>query len=142
MSVPTAPRLASQNVFGWGLNLSTVLNVFENDSVQGQLTYGDGIFRFCNDNFVNNDAAFSTAGDLHAIPYLGAMAGYTHRWTDEWRSTGTFGYVHLDNITSQGPNAYHETYYSSANLVWQLRKHLSIGFECLYGYKQEQRRPR
>ena len=129
--------VGNQDVFGWGLNLSTVLNVFEKDSIQGQLTYGDGIFRYCNDDFINNDAAFNAAGNLHAIPYVGAMAGYTHRWTDDWRSTGSFGYVHLDNLTTQGANAYHETYYGSANLVWQLRKHLSIGLEGLYGYKEE-----
>jgi len=29
------------------------------------------------------------------------------------------------------------TYYTSGNLVWQLRKRLSIGLECLYGYKEE-----
>ena len=34
-----------------GLNLSTSLNVFEHDSIQAQLTYGQGIFHFCNDNF-------------------------------------------------------------------------------------------
>ena len=35
------------------------------------------------------------------------------------------------------PQAYHETYYSSLNLVWQIRKRLSVGFEALYGYKVE-----
>jgi hypothetical protein len=133
----TGTGLGNQDVLGWGVNLSTVLNVFTRDSIQGQLTYGDGLFRYCNDDFSNNDAAFNGDGDLEAIPYLGAMFGYTHHWTDEWRSTGSFGYVHLDNITTQGPNAYHETYYGSANIVWQLRKHLSLGLEGLYGYKEE-----
>jgi len=137
-----SPTLGQQNVLGWGLNLSASLNVFEKDSVQAQLTYGEGIFHFCNDNFTytgfaGGDAAFNNGGDLRALAYFAPMAGYTHQWTDKFRSTATFGYVNLQNEQSQDPAAYHETYYGSANLVWQLRKRLSVGMECLYGYKDE-----
>ena len=63
------------------------------------------------------------------------MAGYTHHWTDAFRSTATFGFINLDNEFSQGPLAYHQTYYASANLVYQIRKRLSVGLEGLYGKK-------
>ncbi len=139
-TVPSNP--GSQNVFGWGLNLSTSLNVFEHDSVQAQITYGQGIFAFCNDNFTysgfnGGDAAYNNAGQLRALQYVAPMVGYTHQWTEKFRSTGTFGYVNLQNEQQQTAQAYHETYYSSLNLVWQLRKRLSVGLECLYGYKDE-----
>lgn len=124
-----------QNVLGWGVNLSAGLNVFERDSVQGQVTYGDGVFHFINDNFSNNDAAYDSDGKLQAIPCFGALVGYTHHWCPMFRSTASFGYVNLNNETFQGPDAYHETYYGSVNLVWQLRKKLSIGLETLYGKK-------
>jgi hypothetical protein len=91
-----------------------------------------------NDDFFNNDAAFDAAGNLKAIPCFGATAGYTHQWSDVLRSTATYGYVHLNNETSQGPNAYDTTHYASLNLVWQLRKRLSIGLEGLYGKKETQ----
>lgn len=132
-----SPTLGQQNVFGWGLNLSASLNVFEHDSVQAQVTYGQGIFHFCNDNFSNGDAAFNNNGDLRALAYFAPMAGYTHQWSEKFRSTATFGYVNLQNEQSQNGDAYHETYYGSANLIWQLRKRLSVGLECLYGYKDE-----
>ena len=112
--------------------------VFEKDSVQGQITYGEGIFKYCNDDFVNNDAAYDNSGDLKPIPFFGTMVGYTHRWNDALRSTASFGYVNLDNEGSQGPNAYNQTYYASANVIWQMRKRLTLGLECLYGYKEEQ----
>ena len=126
-----------QNVFGWGVNLSTSLNLFEKDSVQAQLTYGEGIFHFCNDNFSNGDAAYNNQGDLKALQYFAPMLGYTHQWSEKFRSTVTSGYVNLRNQSAQAGNSYHETYYESANLVWQLRKRLSVGVECLYGYKDE-----
>ena len=137
-----SPTLGQQNVLGVGLNLSTSLNVLEHDSIQAQLTYGQGIFAFCNDNFTyagfaGGDAAFNNNGDLRALQYVAPMAGYTHQWSEKFRSTATFGYVNLQNEQTQDPAAYHHTYYTSANLVWQLRKRLSVGFECLYGYNQQ-----
>src|SRR5688572_229586 len=127
-----------QNAFGWGLNLSGGFKIGKSDSLQAQVTYGEGIFHFANDNFSNNDAAFDEAGNLTALPYLGLMAGYTHRWNDDFRSTLSLGYINVDNEPSQGPDAYHETFYGSLNLVWQLRKKLSVGLECLYGKKEVQ----
>jgi hypothetical protein len=131
------PITGSQSAFGWGLNLSLAASTVGKDSAQVQLTYGEGLFRYCNDDFVNNDAAFDSGGDLDPIPYFGAMAGYTHHWSDEWRSTVSYGYVHLRNLASQAADAYHVTHYASLNLVWQIRKKLSFGMEVLYGSKEE-----
>jgi DcaP outer membrane protein len=131
------PVVGNQSTFGWGVNLSTSLNVFDRDSLQAQVTYGEGLFRYFNDDFQNNDAAFDSSGNLTAIPAFGAMVGFTHKWTDYLRTTVSYGYVHLDNQFSQGPDAYHQTHYASLNLVWQARKRLSIGFEGLYGHKEE-----
>jgi outer membrane DcaP-like protein len=153
------PIVGSQSTFGWGLNLAGSFNLFErdspsrdqldqsskeaeppekiSDSLQAQLTYGHGLFRYFNDDFVNNDAAFDSSGDLKAIPAFGAMIGYTHKWTEYFRSTVSYGYVQLDNQFSQDPSAYHRTHYGSFNIVWQARKRLSIGLEGLYGHKEE-----
>jgi hypothetical protein len=136
-----SPTDGEQNVLGWGGNLSTSLNLFEHDTVQAQLTYGQGLFAFCNDNFTyagfnGGDAAYNNAGDLRALTYFAPMLGYTHQWSDKFRSTATSGYVNLQNEQAQDPAAYHETYYESLNLVWQLRKRLSVGAECLYGYSK------
>jgi len=124
----------NQDVLGWGLNLSGGFDAFGDDSIQTQLTYGEGLFRYCNDDFQNNDAAFDSDGNLEAIPYFGGMLGYTHHWNDSFRSTGSYGYVHLDNTSGQDGGAYHETHYGSLNLTWQLRERLSVGLEELYGY--------
>jgi hypothetical protein len=127
------PITGDQSVFGWGVNLSSGITVFGKDSIQLQGTYGEGIFRYSNDDFFNNDAAFDSDGDLQALPYLGLMFGFTHHWTDAWRSTVSYGYVNLDNESSQAPTAYHETHYASANVIYQLTRRLSVGLEGLYG---------
>jgi len=133
--------LGEESVFGWGLMLSSGLNVFRRDSIQAQVTYGEGYFHYMNDNFTydgfnGGDAAYDSSGDLQALACFSVMAGYTHHWSDKFRSTASFGYIDLDNEASQGALAYHKTYYSSVNLVYQLRKRLSIGLEGLYGKKE------
>ena len=132
------PVAGDQTVFGWGMNLAGSLNVWAKDTMQFQATYGHGIFHYINDNFVNNDVAYDNRGHLTALPFLGLMGGYTHRWSDRFRSTATFGYNNLNNEPTQGALAYHETYYSSLNVIYQLRKRLTIGLEGLYGRKEVQ----
>ena len=130
------PVVGEQHELGWGVNLSSNFNVFGRDSLQTQVTYGDGMFRYSNDDFENNDAAFDADGDLRALPYFGALFGYTHQWTETWRSTASYGYVNLDNTASQLGDRYHETHYGSFNVVWQVRKRLAVGLEQLYGSKE------
>jgi hypothetical protein len=133
--------LGDDSVFGWGLMLAAGINICEKDSLQAQVTYGEGYFHYINDNFTysgfnGGDAAFNSSGDLQALPLFSAMLGYTHHWSEKFRSTASVGYVNLENESSQGGLAYHETFYTSANLVYQLRKRLNIGIEGLYGWKE------
>jgi hypothetical protein len=133
--------LGNQDVFGWGLMGAAGINMFGKDSLQAQVTYGEGYFHFANDNFTysgfeGGDAAYTAAGRLKALPFFSAMGGYTHHWSDTFRSTASVGFNNLDNASSQGPAAYHKTFYSSVNLVYQLRKRLSVGLEALYGKKE------
>ncbi len=135
--------LGNQSVFGWGMNASANLNTFGKDTLQAQITYGDGVFHFCNDNFTytgfnGGDAAFDSSGHLKALTYIAPMVGYTHYWCEDFRSTVSAGYVNLQNQSSQSADAYHQTVYTSMNLVWQIRKRLSVGLESLYGYKEDQ----
>ncbi len=139
--------LGKDSVFGWGLNLGATLNIklpwkaddVKADVLGGQFTYGEGIGRYGNDSgFFNTDAAFNSSGNLKALPYYGAFGSYTHHWLPCWRSTGTFGWVKVDGLGTQGPDAYHQTQYASGNLVWQLRERLSVGFEVLYGENQKE----
>ena len=128
-----------QHVFGWGVNLSANIDLTEKDYLQMLGVYGRGVGGMGNDtSFLNSDAAFKNNGDLEALPYWSASAGFTHRWSPKFRSTITYGYVNLDNASGQVPTFYHTSHYASANLIWQLRKRLSIGLEGLYGLKTAQ----
>jgi hypothetical protein len=123
-----------RSVFGWGVNLGAGLELTKRDSVQLQWMYGNGIGSLGNDTgWLESDAAYRSDGVLEALPYWSGMVGLTHRWSPNWRSTFTYGYVDLHNSSGQLGTFYHCSHYASANLVLQLHKHLSIGMEGLYG---------
>lgn len=127
----------THHAFGWGVNLAAGLDLSPCDSVQLLGVYGHGVGGLGNDSgFFNSDAAFDSDGHFKALPYWSTTAGYTHKWNDQFRSTITYGYVHLDNASGQAPTFYHTTHYASGNIVWQLRKRLSVGLEGLYGFKK------
>jgi hypothetical protein len=126
-----------ENDLGWGVNLSGSLGFTDNTSMQWLGVVGEGVGGLGNDSgFDNADAGFSAGGHLEALPYQSGMLALTHKWTPRWRSTGTFGYVHLDNSSLQSPLFYNETYYGSVNVIYQLFKRLSIGVEGLYGKRE------
>jgi hypothetical protein len=127
----------SERAFGWGLNLSGGFKVLKRDTVQAQVTYGEGIGNYGNDSsFDETDAAFDEDGDLVALPYFGIVLGYTHWWAEQWRSSVSYGFVNMDNERTQSPDAYDKTHYASLNLVYQIRKRLSVGLEGLYGHNE------
>jgi DcaP outer membrane protein len=129
--------IGKQSVLGWGVNASAGFDITKADAVQALLVYGEGIGGLGNDSgFENTDAAIDSSGDLKALEYYSAMIGFTHRWSDVWRSTVSYGYVYVDNEEGQSDSAYHTTQYASANIIWQLRKRLSVGLEGLYGVKE------
>jgi hypothetical protein len=122
---------------GWGVNLGGSFAFTDNDSVQFLGVVGEGVGGLGNDSgFENTDAALDSGGDLKALPYQSGMVALSHKWTPRWRSTGTFGYVHVDNTGPQAGNVYNETYYGSANLIYQIFRRLSVGVEGLYGFRE------
>lgn len=127
------------HVLGWGVNLSAGIDLTKKNFVQVLGVYGEGVGGMGNDtSFLNSDAAFDANGNLEAMPYWSLALGLTHRWSDDFRSTFTYGYVNLDNTDGQAATFYHTSQYASANLIWQLRKRLSIGLEGLYGIQEAQ----
>jgi hypothetical protein len=129
--------LGDQRVFGWGVDVSAAVNVTKRDTLRVWGVYGEGIGALGNDSsFENTDAAYDADGRLHALRYFSGMAGYTHRWSDQWRTSLSYGYVNIANTAGQAGDAYHVTHYGSANLIYRVNKQFSIGVEGLYGRRE------
>lgn len=129
--------VASQDVFGWGVNLSGAFELGQRDGMQFWFVYGDGVGGMGNDtSFLNSDAAFRTDGTLVALRYWSAMGAFTHHWTPRWRSIATYGYVNLENASGQAADAYHASHYATANVIYQIFKRFSVGLEGMYGRQE------
>jgi hypothetical protein len=134
-----ADNAPDQEVFGWGANLTGAFHVFSGDKITWQVAYGHGMARYVNDlGSTDEDAALDPSGNLTALPVFAATAGYTHQWSPHFRSTATYGYVHVDPTPSLGPLAVKETQYASFNLVWHPTTSFRMGLEYLYGFKSVQ----
>lgn len=125
----TAP---ADDVFLWGLNLSSKLAVCERDQIYVQVTYGPGVGRYRGGNAAAPDAS----GDLEAIRVLGVMGGYEHHWSDELRSTVTYAWGEADVPAGSPPDSNEVLEYLAANLIWQFTERAWVGLEYLYGARE------
>jgi hypothetical protein len=122
------------HVFGWGLTLAGAHSVGARDSVMADANFGDGIGHYLVDLFgLGVDAGLNANGQLVAIPAFGAYGAYQHYWNQHWRSTATYGYVRLNTLYSQPPDAFHSSQYAAGNVIWNIRDAISVGAELLYG---------
>jgi len=132
-----ADNANDDTVFGWGASGSGAFNLFKADKLSWQVAYGEGMARYVNDiGSADLDAAPDRSGDLEALPVLAAALGYTHQWSKQFRSTASYGYIHVDPNSSLGNFAIEDTHYASANLVWHPTKAFRMGLEYLYGIKE------
>ncbi len=155
---------SAEYAFGWGSFLSGVYRIpareclTARDGVFGSITYGEGISHYIMDLQTpgmmlatsGNDAVVNPTNVLVPLPALAWFTGYTHNWTDRWRSTASFSQANLYSPGSLGANAspfqYRQGNYVAVNLLrhstvqdttTQKKSHaLYYGVEFLWGQKQ------
>jgi hypothetical protein len=105
------------------------------DTAMGYTAFGRGIARYVeNLGGTNSDLDLNNAGtDLAALPAFGGYAGYRHMWPNRLRSTGVFGYTHVDPTSPQPATAFLNSYYWLGNLLWNPAGSLDLGIEYLFG---------
>jgi hypothetical protein len=131
--LPTNNGFISKHVLGWGLNLTGAVQVFEKDSILFQGAYGEGIGRYIQDlNGLGADSALNSSNQLVATPAYATFIAYQHKWNKNWRSTGSYGYVHLQEEFGHPHTFFDKSHYGSFNLIWNVAT-LNLGAEYLYG---------
>ena len=129
------------HVVGWGLNLSSVLNVTKNDSLRLEATYGAGCENYMNDAPVDV-AIQNNFGDPQkpikgkAVPMLGLVAFLDHNWSPKFSTAIGYSRIDIDNTTGQTPDAFRVGQYALANLLWTPVKSVMAGVEGLWGYRK------
>jgi hypothetical protein len=128
--------------FGWGVSVSGKAGVEARngrDNILFQLNYGDGIGRYINDlqEVGGQDAEFNPlTGELETLKVFSGYVAYQHWWSESLRSTMTYSWVDVENLSFQDPSAYAKTDRAIINLLWSPVERVDVGGELLWGQRE------
>ena len=106
------------NEFGWGLNLSSIVNLYKRDKLRLQFVFGEGYAGY------NDDGGVELAPDENSnavVPFqYGIVAFYDLFWNRHW--TNSIGYSETTQINSAGQldNALYKLQYAIFNTTYQI----------------------
>jgi hypothetical protein len=126
---------------GWGINVTSAINMLEKDKLLLGVVYGEGIASYMNDGGMDLapqlESSVPLRGSAKAVPLTGVMAYYDHYWNDSWSSSIGYSLTEVDNTNFQDDGAYHKGDYASANLLYYAAKGLMIGGELMWGKRTD-----
>ncbi|HSY36513.1 MAG TPA: DcaP family trimeric outer membrane transporter [Acidobacteriaceae bacterium] len=126
------------SVIGWGINLSSNLNLSKKNVAKLEITYGHGTENYMNDAPFDVGVARNPPGSVVplkgvALPVLGVVAFLDHTWSPHFTSSGGFSMVNISNSGGELPSDFHQGYYSVGNLLYHPIPKVMMGGEFQYG---------
>ena len=131
----------TDQVFGWGVNISTGFKTFGKDNIVFAVAGGHGISRYIQDTSgLGIDAELAAAGTyLKPTPAVGLEAAYQHYWNKTLRSSAVYSYAAVNNTIKAPGDTYNHGEYTAANLIWNpWGSSLNMGAEFLYGWQVQE----
>ena len=105
------------------------------DNLRFNVHYGDGYGAQLKGG--PDDAVFNIDdGKLKKISIFGTYGGLQHWWSHSVRSNLVWGYVKADNPGIADEDTLDNTWYTAANLVWSPYDKVTLGFEYLWGRRE------
>lgn len=126
------------HVTGWGLNLSTVINLNKSNILRASYVYGEGVENYMQDAPVDVGAT-KTSSDVitgKALPVSGTLIFLDHYWTPKWCTAIGYSSVHITNTPEGSPNAYKNGQYALANISVTPVKNVWMVAELQWGERQ------
>lgn len=123
----------SGSALGWGVNLSTNLNLGEKNIFRGQAVYGAGVQNYMNDAPV--DVAIDNGKGV-AIPMLGLVAFLDHTWSKKFTSSVGWSMLDIENTDGQMADAFSKGNYAVGNLLYYPVENAMMGVELQYGTRE------
>ena len=128
----------SGSTMGWGLHLSTVLNIGKMDVFRGSVVYGEGIENYMQDAPIDLGVEIDS-GNLSkpfkgkALPVTGIMAFIDHKWNDKLSTSLGYSSASIENASSARPGAYKKGEYAIVNFVATPFKNTMVAAELQWG---------
>ena len=106
------------NEFGWGLNLSSVVNLYQRDKLRLQFVFGEGYAGY------NDDGGVELAPDENSnavTPFqYGIVVFYDIFWNKHWTNSIGYSETTQDNSAGQLDNALYKLQYAIFNTTYHI----------------------
>jgi len=121
---------------GWGLAGSGKAMLGGRNNLTFEVSYGEGVGAYYDDGPPNGvyDPATSS---IELLPLLGYYIGFEHGWSKTLSTAILYSAIGVDNLESQGDNAFKKSAYFSLNLIWRPDPALMFGAEFLSGGRRD-----
>jgi hypothetical protein len=131
----------SDSKIGWGLNLSTNLNLGSSTIFRGQFAYGQGIENYMNEGPADIGIKTNPGHPEQPIlgvplPVTGIVAFFDHTWNEKFASSVGYSYVHIDNAEASDENSFKTGNYAIGNLIYTPVPKLMAVVELQYGTRE------
>jgi len=128
----------SDHVTGWGLHLSTALNLTKNTIFRGSIVYGEGVENYMNDapidvGVVDNPGNPQKPIKGKALPVTGIMAYLEQMWTEKFSMTLGYSSTHIENTAVSNSTAYKNGQYATLTFLLTPVKNMLAAAELQYG---------
>lgn len=128
------------NDLGWGIDLTSVVNVLERDAIRAGIVFGEGIASYMNDGGMDagpDRAVGDTGVQVEAVELTGVSLYYDHWWNDQWSSSIGYSFTEVDNTTGQTPDTFKKGEYASVNALYYPVDNVMVGAELLWGQRED-----
>lgn len=122
------------SALGWGVNLSSNINVTKNDVLRLQGIYGEGVENYMNDAPADIGLESNTGDPKRPVkgvplPVYGIVAFLDHQWNKNFSSSLGYSLINIDNTDGQSATAFKKGQYALANLLYYPVDNMMAGVE-------------
>lgn len=135
--VKTGSTDLTGSAIGWGLSLSSGLNIGKKALLHLQGIYGAGVENYFNDAPVDIGIENNLTDPVQpivgvALPDVGLVAFLDYNWNDKFTSSVGYSANIITNSDAQAPDAFHQGQYIVANLLYNPIPNVMTGIELQY----------
>ncbi|HWZ52879.1 MAG TPA: DcaP family trimeric outer membrane transporter [Granulicella sp.] len=126
------------SVVGWGVNLSSNLNLSKKNVAKLAFVYGHGIENYMNDapfdvGVQHNPPTSSVPLSGVPLPVLGVVSFLDHTWSERFTSSAGYSLVDIQNSNAENTSDFHQGHYAIANLLYHPIPKVMMGGEFQFG---------
>jgi hypothetical protein len=123
---------------GWGVNLSSNLNLGKSSVARFQAMYGEGVENYMNDAPADIGIENQSGNPVAPVkgvplPVTGVVAFLDHSWNTKLTTAVGYSMVDIDNSAQQAPDAFSKAQYALGNLLYSPTPGVTAGVEFQWG---------